>query len=128
MAGARWPWDPEWWPYQTMAAGMAFLTLVYDGGTASRASALLVVLAVGGGKQRRLRLRKRPGNAGSEPGRGSGGHGGGGQGWFAVAVRGPKVPGRAGHWPCPQPPAHAMVGNGQRNHQSADVLPGGDST
>ncbi len=111
-----------------MAAGMAFLTLVYDGGTASRASALLVVLAVGGGGQRRLRLRKRPGNAGGEPGRGSGGHGGGGQGWCAVAVRGPKVLGRAGHWPCPQPPAHAMVGNGQRNHQSGDVLPGGDST
>jgi hypothetical protein len=111
-----------------MAAGMAFLTLVYDGGTASRASALLVVLAVGGGGQRRLQLRKRPGNAGGEPGRGSGGHGRGGQGWCAVAVRGPKVPGVRAIGPAHNRRPHAKVGNGRRNHQSGDVLPGGDST
>jgi hypothetical protein len=29
-----------------------------------------------------------------------------------MAVRGPKVPGLAGHRPCPQPPGHTMVGGG----------------
>ena len=90
---------------------MAFLTLVHRGGPALRSPTLLVVLS----RWRRGAPTLPPeqlGNAGCEPGPGIRGNARAGRAGVAMAIRGPKVPGHAGHWTWPAAAGRAMVSNG----------------
>ena len=103
--------------------GMAFLTLVHRGGPALRSPALLVVLS----RWRRGAPTLPPeqlGNAGCGPGPGIRGNARAGRAGVAMAIRGPKVPGHAGHWTWPAAAGRAMVSKWRHRRHGGGVLAG----